>query len=138
MTFSVVQGILEPEYGSMIQIDTTCWFAWLTENKSFRYESNNHAPFTVRKEKSDYWYGYRKVVGKLHKRYIGRSLEVTQEKLELVAEELSNPAEGRKATPSVTQAVPEIVTDKVTYETRISALETRLQLMEERLGKLRA
>lgn len=138
MTFSVVQGILKPEYGSMIQIDTKCWFSWLTENKSFRYESNNHAPFTVRKEKSDYWYGYRKVVGKLHKRYIGRSLEVTQEKLELVAEELANPIEGRKVTPSVTQSMPEVVTDKVTYEARISALEARLQLMEERLGKLRA
>lgn len=138
MTFSVVQGILKPEYGNMIQIDTKCWFDWLTENKSFRYESNTHAPFTVRKEKSDYWYGYRKVAGKLHKRYIGRSLEVTQKKLELVAEELSNPVEGRKVTPLVTQAVPEVVADKVTYEDRISALEARLQLMEERLGKLRA
>ncbi|MEG4144179.1 hypothetical protein [Microcoleus sp. Pol7_B1] len=135
MTFSVVQGILEPEYGSMIQIETKCWFNWLTENKSFRYESNNYAAFTVRKEKSDYWYGYRKIAGKLHKRYIGRSLEVTQEKLELVAKELDSPTKGK--AHKVTQLVTRSVTDTVTHE-RISALEARLQLMEERLGKLRA
>ena len=137
MTFSVVQGILEPEYGNMIQIDTKCWFGWLTENKSFRYESNNHAPFTVRKEKSDYWYGYRKIAGKLYKRYIGRSLEVTQEKLESVAEELTTPVKGYKVAPLVTQSVPKVVADTVTHD-RILALEVRLQLMEERLGKLKA
>ncbi|MEG5238689.1 hypothetical protein [Microcoleus sp. AT9b-C3] len=135
MTFSVVQGILEPEYGSMIQIDTKCWFSWLTDNKSFRYESNTFAPFTVRKEKSDYWYGYRKVAGKLHKRYIGRSLEVTQEKLESVAENLDSPTPSEKR--KVTQSVTEVVTDSDT-DTRITALEARLQLMEECLGKLRA
>ena len=135
MTFSVVQGILKPEYGSMIQIDTKCWFSWLIDNKSFRYESNTFAPFTVRKEKSDYWYGYRKVAGKLHKRYIGRSLEVTQEKLESVAEDLDSPA--LLETHKVTQSVTEVVTEGVT-DARIAALEARLQLMEERLGKLRA
>ncbi|MEG4627925.1 hypothetical protein Q5691_27025 [Microcoleus sp. w1-18aA5] len=141
MTFSVVQGILEPEYGSMIQIDTKCWFTWLTENDSFRYESNNHPSFRARKEKK-YWYGYRKVDGKLYKRYIGISNEVTQDRLEQTAEEfveISTPdkTERKASKKEVTQTVEKKVTDTVTHD-RIAALEARLQLMEERLGKLKA
>ncbi len=141
MTFSVAQGILDPGTGSMVEIDSSRWFAWLEEHNSFRYESNHHAPFTVRKEKSDYWYGYRKVTGKLHKRYIGRSIEVTQVKLESVAEALNLPPEPRipKVTQLVTEKVTQLVTDKVTVtDDRVGALEARLQLVEERLGKLRA
>ena len=49
------------------------WLEWLGRTQSFRYVPKENAPFTVRKEKSrrgdgDYWYGYRKVGGKLHKR----------------------------------------------------------------------
>ncbi|MEG4121878.1 hypothetical protein QUA43_30975 [Microcoleus sp. N9_B4] len=141
MTFSVVQGILEPEYGNMIQIDTKCWFIWLTENDSFRYESNNHPSFRARKEKK-YWYGYRKIDGKLYKRYIGVSNEVTQDRLEQTAEEfveISTPdkTERKSSKKEVTQTVEKEVTDAVTHD-RIAALEARLQLMEERLGKLKA
>lgn len=152
MTFSVVQGILEPEYGSMIQIDTKCWFAWLTENDSFRYESNNHPSFRARKEKK-YWYGYRRVDGKLYKRYIGVSNEVTQDRLEQTAEEFVEISTPNKIDPKKVEAlhralnttansessepVTEQVTDTVTHD-RILALEVRLRLMEERLGKLKA
>ena len=135
MTLSVRQGILEPEHGNMVEIDSRRWFDWLTENQSFRYESNEHAPYTARKEKSDYWYGYRKVSGKLHKRYIGKSTEVTQDKLESIAEALNVTPETK--TPKVTQSVTDTVTDTVT-QNKIKALETRLQEFEERLGKLRA
>ena len=139
MTLSVRQGILEPEHGNMVEIDSHRWFDWLTENQSFRYESNEHAPYTARKEKSDYWYGYRKVSGKLHKRYIGKSAEVTQEKLENIAEALNVMPEAK--TPKVTQVVTQVVTDTVTdtvTQARIKVLEARLQEFEERLGKLRA
>ncbi len=139
MTFSVVQGILELEQGNMIEVGSIRWVAWLTNNKSFRYESNEYAPYTARKEKNDYWYGYRKVSGKLHKRYIGRSVEVNAERLEVAAEALNVASEPRK--PKVIQIVTDAVTQRGTdtiTEARIAALEARLQLIEERLGKLRA
>lgn len=143
MTFSVTQGILDPGTGGMIEIDSSRWFAWLEAHGSFRYEpTTQHAPFTSRKEKNDYWYGYRKVSGRLHKRYIGKNAEVTQEKLEAVAEALNLPPEPRKPqVTQVTQVVADKVTDTVTdtvTDARIAALEARLQQMEERLGKLRA
>jgi len=145
MKFSVSGGLLEPEHGNMIEIDSYRWFDWLAENQSFRYESDKHAPYTARKEKSDYWYGYRKVSGKLHKRYIGKSVEVTQEKLEAIGEALNVAPEPK--TPRVTQSVTDRVTDTVTQivavtdtvtQDKIKALEERLQELEERLGKLRA
>lgn len=142
MIASVIQGILEPEHGSMIEVDSPRWFAWLAENKSFRYESNSSAPFTVRKEKSDYWYGYRKIAGKLHKRYIGRTAEINAERLEAIGGGLSSPS--RSQLPKVTEEVAEKVTEAVTQEAtqvtenRIAALEARLQLVEELLGKLQA
>jgi len=142
MKFSVSGGLLEPEHGNMIEVDGPRWFDWLAENQSFRYESDKQAPYTARKEKSDYWYGYRKVSGKLHKRYIGKSTEVTQEKLEAIGEALNVAPEPKtlrvtqavtdRVTGTVTQAVTDTVTD------RITELETRLQEFEERLGKLRA
>lgn len=146
MIASVIQGILEPEHGSRIEVDSPRWFAWLAENKSFRYESNSSAPFTVRKEKSDYWYGYRKIAGKLHKRYIGRTAEINAERLEAIGEGLSSPSRPQlpKVTEKVTEEVAEKVTEAVTQEAtqvtenRIAALEARLQLVEELLGKLQA
>ncbi|MEG4521147.1 hypothetical protein [Microcoleus sp. AT9b-C5] len=137
MTFSVVQGILDPGVGNMIQIDTNHWFNWLTENKSFRYESRHHAPFTARKEKTDYWYGYRKVAGKLHKRYIGKSLELNSAKLEEIAEALNVPPQPRepRVTDTVTEkveSVAETVVGTVTEE-RVLALELQVQSLQKAL-----
>jgi hypothetical protein len=76
------------------------WLEWLGRTQSFRYVPSLNAPFTVRKEKSrrgdgDYWYGYRKVGGKLHKRYIGKAEDLTVNRLEEVAAQLFIPTEPR-------------------------------------------
>jgi hypothetical protein len=49
----------------------------------------------VRKESGkggNYWDGYKKVAGKLHKKYIGKSLELNTAKLEEIAEALNTPS----------------------------------------------
>jgi hypothetical protein len=103
---SVVQGILESDSGSSIDIESPQWLEWLETQKSFRYcPMSNNSPFTARRE-GEYWYGYRKQQGKLHKRYIGKAGELTSVKLEETAGLLNVPTEPRTksvtATPSVT------------------------------------
>jgi len=124
------------------------WLEWLQNNDSFRFEDNAQynselGTFTARKEKNDYWYGYRKIYSKLHKKYIGKSEQCTAKKLKATADgleaicmELMN---APKATsPKVTYSVTDtIVTDAVTQD-RIAELENRLKEIEERLGKLLA
>ena len=110
---------------------------------SFRFEPTGaNKPYTVGKESGkggDYWYGYRKVAGKLHKKYVGKSSEVSTTKLEEIAEALNTPPQ-----PQVTDKVTNRVTDSVTYKVtdthtadRLTALELQVQALQESLEALR-
>ena len=67
-----------------IQVGSQSWFTWLAHHAGFVYEgSTGH--FTGRRELRrgiGYWYGYRRRDGKLSKVYLGRSEELTRERLE--------------------------------------------------------
>ncbi|MBD2414189.1 hypothetical protein FACHB389_18975 [Nostoc calcicola FACHB-389] len=102
---SVVQGILESGEGTTIDLKSPQWFEWLETHKSFRYSPvGNDSPFTARRE-GEYWYGYRKQQGKLHKRYIGKAGELTTAKLEEIAGLLNVPTESRPKSVTVTNPV---------------------------------
>ena len=80
-----------------IELDSDFWFAWLKESdvRSFHYESET-GKFTARKEEratstNEYWYAYRKIAGKLRKVYLGAMEELTGDRLEQVAQEISQP-----------------------------------------------
>lgn len=66
------------------------WWAWLDDpsTRSFAFHSPD-GRFTVRKERKQrggvYWIAYRKVRGKLHNRYLGRSADLTLERFNAVA-----------------------------------------------------
>lgn len=82
---------------SSVAVDSATWFAWLKEPnvRSFHYESDA-GKFTARKEEratstNEYWYAYRKVQGKLRKVYLGAMEELTGDRLEQVAQEISQP-----------------------------------------------
>ena len=80
-------------------LDSPEWFAWLATAVSFRYFANGSirinqyyarpmAPISVRKEKRRrgyLWYAYRRIGGKLYKRYVGRSADLTLPRLETIA-----------------------------------------------------
>jgi len=73
------------------------WFGWLREPevKSFHFESE-YGKFTARKEEratstNEYWYAYRKVQGKLRKVYLGAMDELTSDRLNQIAVEISQP-----------------------------------------------
>ncbi|MEG4499220.1 hypothetical protein Q7V75_18730, partial [Microcoleus sp. F10B5] len=89
---SVVQGLIETEDGKVFELDSPKGSAWLESIGSFRFEpSGDSKPYTVRKESGIYWYGCRKVAGKVRKKYIGKSSEVSIAKLEEIAEALETP-----------------------------------------------
>jgi LuxR family maltose regulon positive regulatory protein len=143
---AVRQGTVEFA-GKIFEIDSPRGLMWLESVTSFRFEpSGTNKPYTARKESGkggDYWYGYRKVAGKLHKKYIGKSAELSTAKLEEIAEALNNPPQPRvtgKVT-EVTQISERLVTDIVTENSsadRLTALELQVQALQESLEALRS
>jgi len=66
-----------------IQVDSPHWYTWLSsaDHGSFIFKGDA-GHFTARREVRRgnlYWYAYRRRNGKLHKAYLGKSEEVTQE-----------------------------------------------------------
>jgi len=125
---TVIHGRMESD-GEIIELNSPKWREWLSLNTSFRYEPSSQPGFTVRLEKSVYWCAYRKAQGKLHKRYIGKVEEVTQERLEEIAVLLNEPAQPR---------LPK-VTDKVTDKTSVTKYATNEDIAQlwGALGELR-
>lgn len=84
---------LETDKGSLIKIDSDSWFQWLEENASFKFVAGfgGEDSYRARKEVLGgvvYWYAFKKVNGKLHKRYIGKPHEVTHNRLCEVAKSI--------------------------------------------------
>ncbi|WP_066375497.1 MULTISPECIES: hypothetical protein [unclassified Anabaena] len=114
---TVYQGIIETDDDTVIELDSPQWLKWLENNKSFRYEPKSELTgFTARVEKSGYWYAYRRIKGKLHKRYIGKPDELTVERLEEIAALIEKPPELREVTykPSATETIKYATTKDVT------------------------
>jgi chromosome segregation ATPase len=120
--------------------------AWAETIGSFRFEpSGDGKPCTVRREPSGYWYGCRKVAGKVRKKYIGKSSEVSVVKLEEVAEALEVPPVPRVSkvaevaqSVQVTEGVAEVAQDRLTaLELQVADLRKALEALQEALlGKL--
>ncbi|MBE9216660.1 hypothetical protein IQ247_29045 [Plectonema cf. radiosum LEGE 06105] len=101
MTKKQVPVVESGKLESGIRVGSKNWYKELENLDSFRYvPSSDNAPFTVRREKgggqADYWYAYRKVSGKLHKKYIGKASSLKTERLEEIAVQLNVPPEPRK------------------------------------------
>jgi predicted ATPase/DNA-binding CsgD family transcriptional regulator len=73
-------------------VGTPAWYAWLEEVSTFAFVSDR-GTFTARKEPRQhggaYWKAYRKREGKLHRAYLGKSRDVTLQRLNAVAAQLS-------------------------------------------------
>src|SRR4028119_863882 len=140
----VVQGTIKVE-GKVFELDSPKGSAWLESTTSFRFEPRGaNKPYTARKELGkggNYWYGYRKVAGKLHKKYIGKGSELNTAKLEEIAEALNTPPQPR-VTGKVTETGHHLVTDKVKVTDKVTencsadgltALELQVQALQESL-----
>ena len=81
------QESIEATSTHTISIGTAAWYSWLEQHSSFTFETP-HMTFTVRKEQRPggwYWYAYRRSQGKLHSRYLGKSEELTLQRLDETA-----------------------------------------------------
>ncbi len=77
-----------------IPVGTADWFDWLDEARSFAYRGAA-GRFTARQEErsgSHFWYAYRRQDGTLRKTYLGRSVELTTERLDEAARALAEMA----------------------------------------------
>ncbi len=78
-----------------LTVETSSWYAWLGQASTFAFEGPT-GTFTARKEHMKrggaYWKAYRKRAGKLHRAYLGKSNEVTLERLQAVAAVLARDA----------------------------------------------
>jgi len=87
--------------GSPVQIvvDSSDWYAWLQTASTFTFRGEE-GRFTAHKERAGnrrgeaYWRAYRKRDGKLHRAYLGKSEELTLERLQSVALVLASKGEG--------------------------------------------
>src|SRR5690349_17845187 len=85
----------------LIPIGTAAWFSWLEQHRAFSFETGR-LTFTARKEQRPggwYWYAYRRSQGKLHSRYLGKSEELTFERLNATSEAFERAGEAGEGKP---------------------------------------
>ena len=74
-----------------ITVGSPAWFEWLRENRHFNVETHAGS-FHARKEgRRDrfYWYGVKKIKGKVKKKYLGADAKLNNKTLHEAARELS-------------------------------------------------
>src|ERR687883_291855 len=82
-----VQGslLIRPDHrDDRIAVGTAAWFAWLDQASTFAFVGPS-GRYTARKERAGrsgwYWKAYRMERGKLRRAYLGKSAELTLERL---------------------------------------------------------
>jgi chromosome segregation ATPase len=134
---SVMQGLIETENGKVVELDSPKGATWLETIGSFRFEPTGEGkPYTVRKEASGYWYGCRKVAGKVRKKYIGKSSEVSVTKLEEIAEALEIPPVPRVKQVTEVAEVAEVTEVAETSIDRLTALELQVANLQKAVEAL--
>src|SRR5260370_15362983 len=76
--------------------------AWLEQIASFSFHSRWGMHYTVRKQRvqrgSNYWYAYRRLHGRIVKRYLGRTADLTLARLEEIARLLESTSGSRQCS----------------------------------------
>src|SRR5215471_11177606 len=130
----VINDRLVPSESAMrslptIEVGSEAWYAWLTEpaTRSFAFHSPQ-GTLTARREHIHgtwYWYAYRSQHGHLHKAYLGKSEELTLERLHAAATVLSAERATRLQPPSSGTGMPSLHL----LMTKLSVPPTRLHMV---------
>jgi class 3 adenylate cyclase len=89
-----------------IAVGSPAWYAWLEDATSFAFTSAAGS-FTARKERRGsagwYWIAYRKRAGILHRAYLGKSTDLTIDRLTAIATDLAErtPESSPRASPTI-------------------------------------
>ena len=117
-----------------LAVGSRAWFAWLADGsvRSFAYRSAA-GRYTARKEQrrrgGNYWVAYRTVDGRQHKRYLGKSEDLTSTRLTAVAVALATHADGAEAPPRAGSGRP-VLTAKLLVPVLRRGTVTRPRLHE--------
>jgi len=119
-----------------IQVGSEAWHAWLNEpdTRSFAFHSAQ-GTLTARCEHSHgtwYWYAYRTREGHLHKTYLGKSEELTLERLQEAVTLLSTQRATRQQPPASGTGMPSLhlLTTKLSVPPVRLDMVSRPRLME--------
>jgi LuxR family transcriptional regulator, maltose regulon positive regulatory protein len=128
-----------------IAIGSSEWWQWLAAESTttFRFD-HPLGNFTARRERKHdgwYWYAYRKRGGRLQKAYLGKSADLTLERLQSVAATLAAPGTPGASTPPSEAAGPfpgaragvhfaPLITTKLALPPARPALVPRARLMD--------
>jgi|694.fasta_scaffold37836_8 hypothetical protein len=120
---------LETELGNLIKIDSQAFQDWLEANNSFKFVAGFGGCHSYRARKEalrgvNYWYAVKRVNGTLHKKFIGKSHEVTHSRLCEIADVIMQPPKPRVTTAS-------------THESNTPGLEDRVKQLELIVNQLR-
>jgi LuxR family maltose regulon positive regulatory protein len=132
----VDQTVLSPadDRGSAIPVGSPAWFTWLASATSFTFRSA-HGKFTAHKEhrtpSQAYWKAYRRREGRLHRAYLGRSDELTQDRLNAVASQLAGDTSGPGLSHANLASPPPAVADDANT---LHLLVTKCVLPPPRIG----
>lgn len=102
------EGAEEAASHEAIAVESTAWYTWLEQHRSFRFE-DLASTFTARKELragSWYWYAYRRQAGRLHTAYLGRSEELSATRLHVIADELAGANGPQTSRTAADERVP--------------------------------
>lgn len=112
--YTVAAGILELPEGDTIRLNSPQWYDWLDSDEAaaFTFDCDHGIKnYRARKEaikgkSGKFWYAYKRHDGTLRKRYIGKSEELSLEKLEAISYDLLTPAKPRESKPELPTPLP--------------------------------
>ncbi len=98
-----------------VRVGTPRWLSWLRHARSFTF-AGTAGTFTARHEERSgrgYWYAYRQRDGALRKVYLGRSTDLTLQRLEQAAQALADAAGKRTVSDAPNAWSSQLITTKI-------------------------
>lgn len=130
---------LELENGNIVEVGSEQWYEWLESNGSFRFESGfaGDDSFTARKHKREsgnFWYAYRKVGGQLKNAYVGKSENLSTERMLAIAQKLNQPSQSKSQPEGSPKSyAPDCITLKQVQDLEKQIESLKKQLREEQI-----
>lgn len=112
--YTIAAGILELPHGECIPVNSPSWWDWVESAQAVAFTFNcDHGIKNYRARKEEikgksgkFWYAYKRHDKTLRKRYIGKSEELSLEKLEAIAYDLLTPPKARESQPQLPTELP--------------------------------
>ncbi len=124
--------VIAPDDPHPIPVGTPAWFAWLESAMAFAFTSPA-GRFTARKEArargGSYWKAYHTAHGTLHRAYLGKTTDLTLDRLNHAAATLAAAAVVPRPAPRGPRATPLPLTSPNLLATKLMVPPARAQLV---------